>query len=49
MPDSSTSFENPVFVARGGFARLREIGRVLTRSGIASEVVAPPEGTNLNA
>lgn|GEM_PF-5649099 len=49
MSNHGSSFENPVFVAHGGFARLREIGRILTRAGIASEVVAPPQGTNLNA
>lgn len=49
MPAHESTFEDPVFVAHGGFGRLREIGRVLTRAGIASQVVAPPEGTNLNA
>lgn len=49
MSSDRSSFENPVFVAHGGFDRVREIGRVLTRAGIASEVVAPPGGSNLNA
>jgi hypothetical protein len=40
---------NPVFVAEGGFARLREIGRILSRAGITSQVVAPPGTCSTNA
>jgi hypothetical protein len=43
------SFENPIFVAEGGFPRLREIGRILARVGIPSEVVAPPGACSTNA
>jgi hypothetical protein len=48
MSSDGSSFESPYFVAQGGFGRLREIGRILSKVGIASEVVGPPEGTNLN-
>lgn len=41
-------FANPVFVAEGGFPRLREIGRILARAGIPSQVVAPPGACSTN-
>lgn len=49
MNPKGSNFDKPYFVAQGGFSRLREIGRVLSKAGIASEVVGPPEGANLNA
>lgn len=48
MAPPQPSFQNPVFVAQGGFDRMREVARVLARYGIDSEVVAPPKGTNTN-
>ncbi|QDU86114.1 hypothetical protein Pla163_32630 [Planctomycetes bacterium Pla163] len=48
MTSDGSSFDRPYFVAQGGFGRLREIGRVLSKVGIDSEIVGPPEGTNLN-
>ena len=49
MPPHGSRFDNPAFVAQGGFSRMQEVGRALRRFGIESEVVAPPKGTNLNA
>lgn len=42
------TFENPVTIMRGGFARLREVVRLLSKHGIRAEIVEPP-GAKTNA
>ncbi|MEZ5977306.1 MAG: hypothetical protein R3F34_03710 [Planctomycetota bacterium] len=37
-----------IFVAQGGFQRLREMRRTLAATGIPAEIVQPP-GQNANA
>ena len=37
--------ENPVFIAQGGFPRMKELSRMLLASDIPSEIVEPPGGS----
>jgi len=39
---------DPVFLAQGPFARLRDAQKLLARRSIAAEIVQPP-GANANA
>jgi hypothetical protein len=36
--------ENPVPISQGPFGRLEEVRALLSRAGIPSEIVAPPDG-----
>ena len=37
--------EDPVFIAQGGFPRLKELTRMLLLHEIPSEIVEPPGGS----
>lgn len=36
--------DRPIVIAQGGFARLREVRRVLLRSDVEADIVGPPDG-----
>ncbi|MEO0652338.1 MAG: hypothetical protein AAFZ65_16820 [Planctomycetota bacterium] len=38
------AIDRPIFIAQGGFARLREIRRLLQRRDVEAEIVGPPDG-----
>ena len=42
---SVMELENPVFIAQGGFPRMKELSRMLLASDIPSEIVEPPGGS----